>query len=73
MTDLSDRMRLLADRGHARADELRAKAAEFDMKVNAMNVAEQTDDGRKASIKSMVGAWARARRVWCECTGEPLI
>lgn len=25
------------------------------------------------SVKSFMGAWARARRAWCEYSGEPLI
>lgn len=59
---LADRMRALADSGHARADELRQRADEFEA------VADYSKGAR-----SLLGAWARARRLWCECTGEPLI
>lgn len=58
---LPDRMRTLAKGGHPRAEELRQRADDMD---NAI----ATHDMRK-----MIGAWARARRLWCECTGEPLI
>lgn len=64
-TELGDRMRALADTGHPRADELRAKAQEFDAKA--------AHAGDRESIKSMLGAWARARRLWSEITGEPLV
>lgn len=55
---LMARMRYLADTGHARADELRAAADRID---NANHIPE------------IVGAWAKARKLWCEITGEPLI
>lgn len=60
MTPLSEQMHALADKGHPRADELRAKAQELDDKING-------------EPRSMLGAWARARRLWCDCTGEDLI
>lgn len=58
---LPNRMRALAKDGHPCAEELRQRADDMD---NAI----ATHDMRK-----MIGAWARARRLWCECTGEPLI
>jgi len=58
---LPDRMRTLAKGGHPRAEDLQQMADDMD---NAI----ATHDMRK-----MIGAWARARRLWCECTGEPLI
>lgn len=58
---LTDRMRTLAKDGHPCAEELRQRADDMD---NAI----ATHDMRK-----MIGAWARARRLWCKCTGEPLI
>lgn len=61
-TDLSLKMRALADTGHERALELRAKADDFDAAASA----DPWDP------KKMLGAWARARRLWCDCTGEPL-
>ena len=69
MTELSDRMRALANAGHNRADELNAKAEEFDAKT----AAHYAEDGNTDTAKSMLGAWARARRLWSDCTGEPLV
>jgi len=55
-------MRALAQRGHPRGAELIEKA-------NAMeDAATEFKDA-----KTVLGTWARARRLWCECTGEPLI
>lgn len=65
-SELGDRMRALADSGHPRAEELREKAAAFD-------AANPANAGEEWSAKRMMGAWARARRLWCDCTGEPLI
>ena len=69
MTELGDRMRELADSGHDRADELRAKADDFDAKTDA----HYAETGGPDTAKSMLGAWARARRLWSDCTGEPLV
>lgn len=69
MTEISDKMRALAETGHERAEELRSKADEFDAKT----AAHYSETGGPETAKSMLGAWARARRLWCECTGEPLI
>ena len=69
MTELSDRMRALAKSGHVRADELNAKAEEFDQKTER----HYGPDGNTDTAKSMLGAWARARRLWSECSGEPLV
>lgn len=71
MTDrpaLWDKMRSLADSGHGRAEELRAKADELEQKATGFYSEPQT-----VEAKSFVGAWARARRLWCDCTGEPLL
>ena len=56
------RMRQLANNGHARANELREAADKLE---------KATDEYK--SVGSVVGAWAKARRVWSECSGEPLI
>lgn len=69
MTDLSDNMRALAASGHPRAEELIAKAGEFDAKT----AAHYSETGDRDTAKSMLGAWARARRLWADCTGEPLV
>ena len=68
-TDLSIKMRALADTGHERADELRAKADEFDAKTANHYGA----NGGPDTARSMLGAWARARRCWSECSGEALV
>jgi hypothetical protein len=65
---LHRKMRALADQGHPRADELRAKADEFEAKTLGYYGDPQTCDA-----KSFMGAWARARRLWSDCSGEPLI
>jgi hypothetical protein len=62
-TDLSIKMRALAAQGHERAAELREKADAFDAATSA-----DPFDARR-----MLGCWARARRLWSECSGEPLI
>lgn len=61
-------MRELADTGHARAAELRELASDLEVKAAGFYGNPQT-----VGVKSFVGAWARARRVWSEITGEPLI
>jgi hypothetical protein len=30
-------------------------------------------DSQTVDAKSFLGAWARARRLWCDTTGDPLI
>lgn len=67
-TDLSGKMRALADSGHARAEELREKADAFDRAATGFYATEQT-----VQAKSFLGAWARATRLWSECSGEPLL
>ena len=62
MPSLGDRMRALASRGHPRADELVEKADAMEKAAS-----EFTD------AKKVLGTWARARRLWCDCTGEPLM
>ena len=59
-TPLSTVMRALADDGHPRADELRQRADEFDAKVGG-------------ETRSMLGAWARAKKLWAECTGNDVL
>ncbi len=68
MSDLGDKMRQLADSGHPRACELREKAAAFDDAAQGFYAEPQTVD-----VKRFMGAWARARRLWSETSGEPLI
>lgn len=65
---LWDKMRSLAEGGHERAEDLRAKADELEQKATGFYSEPQT-----VEAKSFVGAWARAKRVWSECTGEPML
>lgn len=67
-TDLSELMHALADSGHERAVELREKAEAFDAATHGFMVAQPPTH----TVKQMVGSWARARRVHCECTGRPM-
>lgn len=67
-TTIGDRMRALADTGHAMADELREKATAADIAANGYYAEPQT-----IGVKSFLGAMARARIVWCKASGEPLV
>lgn len=67
-TDLGNKMRALADQGHDRAEELREKAEAFDQAAAGFYAEEQT-----VGAKSFLGAFARARRLWCDITGEALV
>lgn len=67
-TDLGRKMRQLAADGHERADELIAKARDFDEKA----IGFYSDPATVDTI-SFLGSFARARRLWCDCTGEPLV
>lgn len=68
-TALSKRMHALADTGHPRAAELREKADAFDAATTAHYDPKHTPE----TAKRMLGAFARARRLWCDITGEPLV
>ena len=68
MSTLGGQMRAVADRGHLRAEELREKAREFEEAAKGHFAEPQT-----VSTPEFMGAWARARRLYCACTGEPLI
>lgn len=57
-TTLSDKMRKLK---HSRSTELVLAADKLDAAIASLD-----------PIK-VIGAWARARRLWSECTGEDLI
>lgn len=65
---LHEKMRALADKGHARAEELRTKADAFEAAIKGFYAKPQT-----VPVKSFMGAWARARLCWSECSGERLI
>jgi hypothetical protein len=65
--NLPDRMDALA-KTHPQADELQAKAAALRDAISGFYSTPQQVD-----VRRFMGCWARARRLWCECTGEPLI
>ena len=67
MTDLSDEMRTLA-RGHPRSADLIEKADAFDKAATGFYSNPQTVD-----VMAFLGAWARARRLFSDITGKPLI
>lgn len=67
-TDLSEKMYALADSGHPRADELREKADAFDVATAGFQAEPQT-----CTVQKFVGCFARARRLWCDITGESLV
>lgn len=60
-TVLSNRMRLLAAREPDHAVLLKEKADALDEAVN------------KGETRGIIGAWARARRAYCDVTGEDLV
>lgn len=67
MTPLATNMHALAAKPTTRPEDaarLRRLADEFEA---ASTNADPFD------AKRMLGAWARARRCWCELTGEPLV
>lgn len=68
MSDLLNKMRALADSGHPRAAELREKADAFEEGMKGFYADPQT-----VAAPSYVGRWARARMLWSECSGEPLV
>jgi hypothetical protein len=61
-TELGNRMIEVAERDRLPVDHpLRLLAKEF-------NEAVESGDSRR-----LLGSWAKARRAWCDYTGEPLI
>jgi hypothetical protein len=48
--------------------ELRKKAEEFEEAAIGLNATPQT-----CGIKKFMGCWARARKAWCNYSGESLI
>lgn len=68
-TDLADKMRARADVDALPADhELRTKAEAFDAAATGYYGQPQTKN-----VAQFMGAWARARQVWCDYTGEALV
>jgi len=62
---LSDRMRAL---DHPRSAELREHADKLDAATAGFYGDPQTVD-----VRQFMGAWARARKLWCSVTGESLL
>lgn len=68
-TDLSVKMHSRAEKDNLPSThELHVKAQAFDEAAQGFYGTPQTCD-----IKKFIGAWARARKAWCEYTGEPLV
>ena len=68
-TDLAVNMVELADKHNLPDDhELRIKANEFAASFDGFVAKPQT-----CSVQKFMGAWARARRAWCDYTGDVLI
>ena len=65
-TDLGRRMRARADADGLPADhQLRTHADAFDKAATGVYGTPQT-----TSVTEFMGAWARARKVWCAYSGE---
>lgn len=68
-TDLAEKMLARADADGLPPDhQLRLRAVAFDDAVRGFYGEPQTYD-----VRRFLGCWARARRAWCDYTGEPLI
>jgi len=69
MTELSQKMIDRANADNLPDDHtLRNLAKLFDEAATGYFASPQT-----VTVKSFMGHWARARKAWCEYTGEPLI
>lgn len=68
-TDLSKNMTERANADRLPADHpLRRLAVEFDLASDGYFATEQT-----VSVQKFLGAWARARRAWCDYTRDKLV
>lgn len=69
MTDLSKKMIERADADGLPPDHLmRTKAEAFDKAADGFYADPQTVD-----VKTFMGHWARAKRVWCDYSGDELV
>ena len=69
MTNLSDRMRALyAAETHSLPDNWMELAEKFDEAAAGFYAEPQT-----VTVQAFMGAFARARRAWCNATGESLV
>lgn len=63
---LTDRMVRLADHDGLPVDHLmRIRAAELEARLDC--------EAPGWTAKNMIGAWSRARHVWCDYTGESML
>jgi hypothetical protein len=68
-TDLSMRMRARADAdGLPSTHPLRIAADKFDSATDGFFAKDQT-----VNVMQFMGHWSRARRAWCDYSGEDLI
>lgn len=68
-TDLAEKMTARANTDHLPEDhDLRIRATAFEHAAEGYFSNPQAVDVRK-----FMGCWARARRAWCDYTGEPLV
>ena len=68
-TELAGRMVIRADKDGLPEDhDIRTKAQAFEDAAVGFYAADQTH-----TVKQLMGSWARAKRVWSEYTGEPMI
>lgn len=65
MTCLSDKMRALADAGHAQALELRTSATDLDNAEMRANL-----NPSKERYETLIRVWSEARNLWCDCAGK---
>ena len=69
MTDLAKKMRAKADEDRLPPDhELRVTADAFDITAAGFYASGQTK-----TVQQFMGTWARARKCWCDYSGEQLI
>lgn len=67
-TELGDRMRKLAETRDDLPEDWLEKAEAFDRASEGYLAEVQT-----VNVKTFMGCFARARRMWCNATGEPLV
>lgn len=68
-TALAIKMQARAEADNLPADhDMRTKAAAFDEAAKGYYATPQT-----VMVKPFMGCWARARRAWCDYTGERLL
>jgi hypothetical protein len=68
-TDLARKMRARADKDKLPGDHLlRVRADEFDQ-ASLKYLAQP----QQMAVRAFMGFWGRARRTWCDYTGESLL